>query len=552
LSPIHTALESWKTTHDQLVCTINAYTSACTSLQSTLSSSRPSFHEDYRDFDTALLTIEAELQGFEHYRKVLENGICSLKQARNLSYTLVPINIIPQPLLLSIFSYFINPEFAKRTHLPPPPGRKQRNPASTVSSVCASWRNLVLATPSFWSTIFFRPKDRKNRSPLLSLLRAGDALLDIQAALPNTLNIYEWLPLLRPRYDQIRSLDLVLPNMDLLRMTLAIWPQDSLAPSLQALSMKIVQTVYQTDAAPPKVLSDGAHNRFLQSLTSFSLYGGYFDWDSAAFIGLEHLQLGQIVDPGPTLSQILGMLRASPRLRTLCLTAMPMSHEEETYHPPVHLERLQKLSFMFSWNQELCALVPLLFPGSRPLTLHLGIELDHNFLIKLFSQLFRRSNIKSIYFHNRIPQQTMPVVFSTLPHLGYLYCSYNDMADVLRALSAPLPTGSSNTPSLLPCPQLNTLHFYKCKFEATTDRTIGPITNQPALVVKFQNCRVPRPGELSQPELAGGKVDFEYEAADLLREPPFDGVNYHKLITEVQTSQEPGSNMRSLSLIVDY
>ncbi|KAG8721719.1 hypothetical protein FRC08_010855 [Ceratobasidium sp. 394] len=215
-------MESWKTAHNELVNTINAYASACAQLRFAFSSARPSFYEDHRDFDAALLTVKAELQALERHREVLENGIYSLKQACNLSYSLVPINILPQCLLLSIFSYVIDPEYAKRTHLPPPSGRTQNDPRSTILSVCTSWRNLAITTPSFWSTIFFHPNDQENRSARLSLARADDALLDIQAKFPDTLDSYDWLPLLHPRYDQIRSLDLVLPDMDLLRMILAI------------------------------------------------------------------------------------------------------------------------------------------------------------------------------------------------------------------------------------------------------------------------------------------------------------------------------------------
>ncbi|KAG8721713.1 hypothetical protein FRC08_010849 [Ceratobasidium sp. 394] len=544
-SPINLAIESWKTVHNQLANTINAYASACVSVQFAFSSARPSFYEDHRDFDAALLTIEAELQKLELHREVLENGIRSLRRARNLSYSLVPINALPQSLLLSIFSYFTDPEYAKLAHLPAISRRNQSDPRSVILSVCTSWRNLALATPSFWSTVLFHPEDRENQSAQLSLVRAGNAILDVQVNFPKAQNSYEgWLPLLHPRYDRIRSLNLVLPNMDLLRTSLAIWPQGNLARPLKTLSVKIIRTVYQIGATLPKVLPDGAHDRFLESLTSFSLYGGYFDWDSAAFVGLEHLQLGWIVEPGPTLGQIAGMLRASPRLRTLCLAEISIAQEKKTYREPVHLEDLQRLSLMFSQNNDLCALIPLLCPGSRPLSLHLDNEFGSNRVLRLFSKLFKRSTVESIYIHRRIAQDAMPSIFSALPHLRYLHCSRNDIEDVFEALTAPLSTRNSD----VPCPQLSTLHFFKCRFEAAVERLLGPITNQPDLVVKFEECAIPDAKKLLRYELGSGQVYFEFPDTDSL-EPSFDGVDHVRLMALHLDSGSLGPNTMSLHLI---
>lgn len=199
--------------------------------------------------------------------------------------------------------------------------------------------------------------------------------------------------------------------------------------------------------------------------------------------------------------------------------------------------------------------MPLLFPGPRPLALHLENELNSDLLIPLFSKLSQRSNIESIYLHNRVTQQaqqTMSNVFPTLPYLRYLYCSRNDMGNVLKALSIPLSTGSPDAPSLLPCPQLRTVHFSECEFEATTERLIGPITNQPTLIVKFQNCTIPHLRELSRHELASGTVHFEYEDSDSFSEPPFDGVDHTRIsVLHLNQGIMLGPNMTGHLLLSD-
>ncbi|KAG8737679.1 hypothetical protein FRC10_007933 [Ceratobasidium sp. 414] len=314
--------------------------------------------------------------------------------------------------------------------------------------------------------------------------------------------------------------------------------------SLTTFSVKIAKTVYQIDAALQRVLPYTAHIQFLQNLTSFSLCGGYFDWDSAAFVGLEHLWLVWVAYPGPTLAEIVRMLRASPRLRTLCLAGVPISQEEKTDHPPVHLEYLQRLSLLSLGERDLCALVPLLHPGPKPLTLHLKGDLETG----LLSKLFQRSNIEAMYLHSQITRQTMSDIFPTLPHLGCLYCSYNNIGNVLETLSAPLPNGNPKTPSLLPCPQLRTLYFHKCAYEATNTAPEGPVTNQPTLVIKLQNCAIPHPAKFPQSELAS-EVLFEHECSGMPTELAFDGVD-HACVYGLYSDRElEGPNVVNLQLL---
>ncbi|KAG8721718.1 hypothetical protein FRC08_010854 [Ceratobasidium sp. 394] len=315
--------------------------------------------------------------------------------------------------------------------------------------------------------------------------------------------------------------------------------------------MKVIKTEFQTNTAPPKVLPDEAQVQFLQSLTSFSMYGGHFDWDSAAFVGLEHLQLERI-NPEPTLGEIVRMLRASPRLCTLSLDRISMA-QKETSHAHVYLQHLQRLSLTSLGEGDLCALVPLLFPGSRPLALHLENELKSNVLIQLFCELFQCSNIQSLYFYHSTPRQAMSNVFSALPHLRHLYCSHNDMGDIFTALSVPVPTESFGVLApLLPCPHLYTLHLSDCSFKVTVERSIGPITNQPSLVVKFEDCMTPDPGKLSRNELAGGKVDFEPVDCDSLNEPSFDGLDPRRITVLELGPDLLGPNTFNVFLRVPY
>ncbi|QRV80606.1 leucine-rich repeat protein [Ceratobasidium sp. AG-Ba] len=414
----------------------------------------------------------------------------------------------------------------------------------------------------------------------MALLRADSALLDIQISLPRNVS-GDWLLFLRSRWEQIRSLDLVLSNMDALREVLSIWPNDTLASSLKSLSAKITKTNYPADAPPPKLLPE-AHINFLQNLTSMSLYGGYFDWDSAAFRDLEDLQLVSIASrPSPTINQIAHILRSSPRLRSLCLGDMRIRSDEaqETY--PVYLEYLSKLSIMSFAEGDLCKILSIVSPGSRPLTLHMNYELVQTPATEAYIELFRRSKIESIYFHNRISRNTIKDVFASLPHLRYIYFSRNRyLSIILQALSAPqitpeddplditneeppvhdrvvirtsiLPSyDPSSPPTGTPCPLLETLYFHDCKFKMTNSEMGHLITNQPNLTIKVQLCDPPNLGDILSRypvALVSGRVDIRTLAPN---EPPDDipfyGLNRKNIFTLAKRSQ---SNVTATGTLV--
>ncbi|KAG9091263.1 hypothetical protein FRC06_000643, partial [Ceratobasidium sp. 370] len=291
--------------------------------------------------------------------------------------------------------------------------------------------------------------------------------------------------------------------MDLLRAITAIWPRSSLAPSLKTMTIKIVKTTYPLDAAPPKVLPEWAHEMLFQNVTSLSLYSGYLDWDCAAFKGLEHLQLvGLGSRPSPTLGQIAGMLKSSPGLRTLGLGNMRLQPDEYAEDVPIHLEYLYHLSLMSLIEPDLSRLLPLISPGPQPLTVHVNYELIPGAAANAYVEFFRRSRIESIYFHTRISRNTLSDVFSSLPHLQFLYLSRNRyLSNILRALTAPQPTPAEPTgedtneaeapKNAVPCPLLHTIHMHDCKLKITEDSLGQPITSQTKLTVKLQLCDPP-------------------------------------------------------------
>ncbi|QRV95182.1 hypothetical protein RhiJN_23200 [Ceratobasidium sp. AG-Ba] len=415
----------------------------------------------------------------------------------------------------------------------------------------------------------------------MALHRAGSALLDIQISLPRDAT-GDWLWFLRSRWEQIRSLDLVLSNMDALREVLSIWPSDALASSLRSLSAKIIKTNYPGDAPPPKILAE-AHENFLQNITSMSLYGGYFDWDSAAFRGLEHLQLVSIAGrPSPTITQIAHILRSSPRLQSLCLGDMRIHSDEaqETY--PVYLEYLTKLSIMSFAEADLCKILSIVSPGPRPLTLHTNYELVQNPATEAYIELFRRSKIESIYFHSRISRSTLTDVFASLPHLRYIYFSRNKyLSLILQALSAPqiTPEGDlqdtaneeppahdrvvirtsilpsydhSSPPTGIPCPLLETLFFHDCKFKMTNSEMGYLITHQPNLTIKVQICDPPNLGDILSRypvALVSGRVDIRtIPANESPDDIPFYGLNRKNIFPLAKRSQSNVTATRTLVL----
>ncbi|KAG9094275.1 hypothetical protein FRC07_011331 [Ceratobasidium sp. 392] len=496
--------------------------------------------------------VDNELWRFKHHEQVLANGIASLSKARNLSYTLVPINRLPQPLLLSAFSYAINPEYTKRTRLPQPLFQEQTHPTLTVSSVCSSWRRLVLESPVLWSTILFDQNNQTYQLAKASLARTGDAPIHVQTILAERLQNTTWLQLLRPRHDIICSLDLIVADMDSLREILALWPNDSPAPSLRSCNVKVLKSVFRTDVAPPRVLSDQVHGQFLQNVASFSLCGGYFDWNSAAFANLEHLELVWIAEVnGPTLSQIANILRASPRLRTLCLFEVSILADEKEQHAPIQLDNLEKLVLMTSYERVWVELLPLLSLGPHPLTIHLGcLETLNTTTIKPLINLLHRSYVTSMYHHGPVINQALTaVLLAALPHLGVLYCSPSvGVMQVFKALSSP-PSANHRDSSLthaLPCPQLHTIYLSQCSFSESDEHSWGPVTDQPNLTIELDNCfRVPTT-ELAK--LASGTVTLKYLASRLPSFFPLDGIDHHQIQVFYDRSESLGPDEECLTL----
>jgi hypothetical protein len=489
---VNNAFQLWKVAHDQLTNAIDAYLDACTSFEYSCSRARLSFFEDNSDLETALLDVETELPRLEHNQQILVKSTAVLKRARNLSYTLAPINILPPSVLLPILTMLTDSELATRvfTHQT---DRPRAPPALRISRVSTGWRNLALNSPSLWSSIFLRDNYSPDPVNQLCLVRAGNVMLNFQISSLGFQDLQDWLTVLRTRRDQIRALDLVLPDMDSLRNIFAEWPQDAIAPSLKTLSVKIRRTRYCTSVAHQKVLRDGVNERFLQHVTSMSLHGGYFDWECAVFKHLVHLQLVALVEhPGPTFDQIARMLKASPQLRTLCLGDMPIRPDENLSLQSIELNHLEKLSLMSFSGPVLCQLLPLISPGPGPLTLHVNYRFITGPPTDAFIALFGRSNIESIYFHQRISRTTMSTVFSSLPNLRYIHFGDNKhLIPTIQALSAP-----ANKP-VLPCPLLHTLHFQNRDFKTSEEFVGQAITTQPTLLVELGSC-VDAPSGLSE------------------------------------------------------
>ncbi|KAG9079784.1 hypothetical protein FS749_008243 [Ceratobasidium sp. UAMH 11750] len=494
-----TAFNLWESAHRNLTDAINVYFDTCDALNSCCSRSRLSPFEDNTSLEAALLAVESELPSLETLTQVLENSIITLRKARNLSYTLVPVNILPRSLLLSLFCELVDSEQASRIHEP-----KQRihtHSAFAISQVNTVWHDLTLRNPCLWTSIAFHhryPTDWENR---LSLIRARNAPLDVYISFREVLPPAQpnRLSFLRPKCDQIRSLDLVLSDTRILSDILAVVFQRSPASSLKRLFVHVERTCFRDFSPNKKVLRDDAHEGFLQNLTDISLSGGYFDWDCAAFRGLEHLQLlgkgGSLGPPrssnnwraNPTLSQIMGMFSASPGLRTFHLSDVSIRPGDTIDHLPVRLEHLRKLSLTQLAERDLISLVPLIVPGSRSLTVHLDYKFSKGPATEVLVGLFQRSNIESIYFHSPIGRTILSRLFSSLPHVRLLHIySHEHLASIFQALSA--PQSNIEMPMAdVPCPHLHTIHLIGWTNLPQRDQASKwVITNQPRIIIKYR------------------------------------------------------------------
>ncbi|KDN38437.1 hypothetical protein RSAG8_09531, partial [Rhizoctonia solani AG-8 WAC10335] len=199
--------------------------------------------------------------------------------------------------------------------------------------------------------------------------------------------------------------------------------------------------------------------KLLLPLRTLRLHNVCIGWGSAAQRGLSELHLEAIPDwAGLTICQLIEMLRASPKLRSLKISRVDLLDnfaEREGVPEPVHLGNLECLDLLGANPTVLKRLLPLIVPGTTPL--HMSMSLYEQDLLQTQVQSFlERSNLLALYLDAGL-HTWVPALFGYMPHLRSLALrSYHFSRDSF-------PGSSPEEAAPICVPLLDSLSFIGCR-----------------------------------------------------------------------------------------
>ncbi|KAG8728938.1 hypothetical protein FRC12_021387, partial [Ceratobasidium sp. 428] len=214
------------------------------------------------------------------------------------------------------------------------------------------------------------------------------------------------------------------------------------APSSDRHKLKYIQPRSRSDVPVPWRINLSATelDAFLEPITVLYLDGKFARWDSHAYRGLTHLLLS---DSSIKEDQLIGILSNSPQLRSLTYTLLIKHKKLRKFPPPpVNLPNLETLVLRTLRNTDLWAILRLLAPGPKPLTLSLTVWMSYRSYD--FAEtpearaFFQRSNIQACHLdtHGWARETWFPDILYKIPNLRRICLqihSYLDPGSLIRS-----------------------------------------------------------------------------------------------------------------------
>jgi hypothetical protein len=370
--------QSWDTARKNLVDAIDHYLDMSIVLENAITHPFRQLFDNH-SLEKIALAVHTDRKSVEPRNEKLKRAEFSLVKIHNRSKKLVPINSLPLELLTRFFTLACGAGctwnsdqsiFGVATH------QSQRT-LLALTHVCVGWRNISIGTRSLWSHVDFiyhGPNDNGDNisnNARLWLERARDAPLSIHISMTSHYNKHmsttfaDILPHL-----QTASSFCIGPTRSerLLQEGLGFWLTNGAPGAVQTLSFlgaDKARTRRKLHCDTTK-LSRGRIDSMLAPVKVLRLHNTYFDWGSAAYCSLVHLQLASLeVDVCPTIQEMLDILSACPDLHTLKLCTMSMWDCGQTCFKPVTLRKLRVLDFTGMRPDVFGVFLPLLLPGSE-------------------------------------------------------------------------------------------------------------------------------------------------------------------------------------------
>ncbi|KAG8703722.1 hypothetical protein FRC09_003984, partial [Ceratobasidium sp. 395] len=375
---IQSALIQWKTARTFLSSTIQSYLAVCATLRASYAGTLVYQSNEQDTIKEALATICTELESLASEERLLYNTRVSFAAVISNSVTLPNVNRLPPEILARVFKF-------SRTFC----ARDDVYWTNGPTDVCRYWRQVALDTVHLWTHIDIGPDIPTNRTKLL-LNRSKHApvhihvletLLEREVAEPDE---YEsehaarrMMKVLAPHLHRVRTLN-VQSNSRGGNFFLALldsWSHCDTANSLLSLRLEQAALVPVLCLLEQGGTSESLE-RMLLALTSLRLFDTMFSRDSSAYRGLVDLQLlFSDYDDLLSMSDLAGILAASPGLTTLKLSGLEMDQRNWTQRTPIVMRCLELVSLVDLGQADAAAVLSLItLPGPR---VELGIKLSH-------------------------------------------------------------------------------------------------------------------------------------------------------------------------------
>ena len=291
-----------------------------------MESSRGGDHVPSTQFRTHADVTE-ELYRIEIRRIALQEAMRELDveeaRAKRAWNAMLPVNSLPNELLVAVFKLDAeDPELFMDGRLP------YYYQWLRLMLVCARWRDVICATPTFWTRVW----TTRNTPAWLDLCLARSAGTSLRISLYDPSS--EVIQKLAPHTERLQDLNISYAE-DFLSISHLI-SQSSMS-TLQTLDISVNQ-------GSVGVHITAAHYPALRSLR---LFGVDLPSDHTAFANLRRLALGDFVWPRADYepSHLLSILRSATRLEELSITKMLGSfrnNEHSSEWLPVHFPHLSE------------------------------------------------------------------------------------------------------------------------------------------------------------------------------------------------------------------
>ncbi|KAG8724484.1 hypothetical protein FRC09_018086 [Ceratobasidium sp. 395] len=436
--PIIDAFAQFESAQGQLAVAVDTFYDACVALYQ--AAVRPEDDDaDHSWLEKKLAPMVDQLNSFAAVEGKLRRSLGVLNRATNVSRKLVPINLLPVEVLSKVFMYTI----PQRDCIDTIDVYPRLSPLIVIPSVCASWRQVALNTPSLWTHIDLFKEDHpstKNRITLW-VQRARHAPVHLHFK----------------SYRFFEDEELVSETKGIL--TRAESFVFSYSPE------GYIRDIFNHYDAGGR--SDRLKLIAIGPVAWRNEDFGHFHWSSYVPHTLTTLKLVYTSDRiTPTLDELMALLSRTPNLRTLALRDVRLTMNPSSTYPEISLPNLEYFesypnnSPRPSYSNFTKHLMRSIVPGSRELEVWVDVgsfdDGEHDLELRRFLRRSRVTCWHTGYFKPG-DEVRLSQYLDRLPELRFLSLDFNrdPSHDILDALIAPAEGPGYRAR----CPMLRTLRL---------------------------------------------------------------------------------------------